>query len=73
MSFILAYSGKGIGMSKHQDEAGVATDAFKAFAQQFGPDDVYTRIILEVILEELFNVPSNLTEEIKENQDGTNN
>lgn len=60
-------------MTKQQDEVGIATDAFKAFAQQFGPDDVYTRIILEVILEELFNVSNNILEESKENQDGTNN
>lgn len=39
-------------MSKSNDEAAVGTDAFRVFAQQFGTDDVYNRIILE----ELFKV-----------------
>jgi hypothetical protein len=38
-----------------KNEAKVATDAFKSFAEQFGPDDAYTRIIIEVLLEELMN------------------
>lgn len=59
-------------MSKDPDDVGIATDAFKAFAQQFGPDDVYTRIILEVILEELFKVSSNIPEQLEKKQDGTN-
>lgn len=55
MSLALAYCGKGNGMNKPRDEAIAGTDAFRVFAQQFGPDDVYTRIILEILLEELLS------------------
>ena len=40
-------------MKNNHNEATAGTDAFKSFFQQFGPDDIYTRIIVEVLLEEL--------------------
>lgn len=56
-------------MKKNHDEATVGTDAFRAFAQQFGPDDVYNRIIVEELLKVLLGVKEEKTEEKK---DGTN-
>ena len=42
-------------MIDDKNEAKVVTDALKSFAEQFGPDDAYTRIVIEVLLEELMN------------------
>ena len=42
-------------MKKNHDEATAGTDAFRTFAKEFGPDDVYTHIILEILLEELLS------------------
>ncbi len=53
MSFTLAYCGKGNGMKNTQDDAAVGVDAFRAFALQFGADDIYNRIIVEEILKVL--------------------
>jgi hypothetical protein len=33
-----------------------AEDAFKKFSQEFGPDDVYTRILIEVVIEEILKI-----------------
>jgi hypothetical protein len=43
-------------MNKSHDEAIAGTDAFRTFAQQFGPDDVYNRIILEELLKVLLGI-----------------
>ena len=44
-------------MSLDQDKkAGV--DALSDFFKQFGPPDVYNKILLEVLLEELFGINS---------------
>ena len=40
-------------MKKNHDEATVGTDAFRTFAKEFGPDDIYNRIILEELLKML--------------------
>jgi hypothetical protein len=43
-------------MQNSPDEAQLkqAQEAFEIFSSQFGPDDVYKSIFLEVLLEELF-------------------
>lgn len=53
----------------NKNEAEVVTDAFKSFAEQFGPDDIYTRIVLELVLEELFksNYNKELSSEVTAN------
>lgn len=33
-----------------------AKDAFKKFSEQFGPDSEYTRILIEVVLEEILKM-----------------
>jgi len=53
-------------MTKSYDEAVVGTDAFRLFAQQFGPDDVYNRIILEELLKVLLGIKE------EEKKDGAN-
>jgi hypothetical protein len=40
-------------MIKNHKEAVSGTNAFQAFVKEFGPDDIYNRIILEILLEEL--------------------
>lgn len=40
-------------MIKNHKEAVAGTNAFQTFVKEFGPDDIYNRIILEVLLEEL--------------------
>lgn len=55
----------------NNDDAKVGTDAFRSFFQQFGPDDVYTRIIIEVLLEELLKKDTNTS--IKEIKNGERN
>jgi hypothetical protein len=40
-------------MKNTQDDAAVGVDAFRAFALQFGADDIYNRIIVEEILKVL--------------------
>lgn len=52
------------------DDAKIGTDALKSFAEQFGPDDVYTRIIIEVLLEELFKKQYNTEVDSKEIKNG---
>jgi len=39
-------------------------DALKLFAQEFGPDNLYNRIVIEEILKELLNIKK------KEKKDG---
>lgn len=51
---------------KNHNEAVSGTDAFKIFASEFGPDDVYTRIILEVLLKELLS-PTKLVDNKEKN------
>ena len=47
-------------MKNHQDEAQIGVEALQAFAAQFGSDDDFTRLVMEIILEELFEQnPSN--------------
>jgi hypothetical protein len=41
---------------KDSQEEGKLVDALKIFSQDFGPDDVYNRIIVEEILKELLNI-----------------
>ena len=43
-------------MNKNHNEAVAGANAFQAFAKEFGPDDVYNRIILEEILKELLGI-----------------
>lgn len=40
-------------MKNNHNEAIAGTDAFRQFAEEFGPDDIYNRIILEEILKVL--------------------
>jgi len=54
-------------MSKNHNEAIAGVNAFQAFAKEFGPDDVYNKIILEILLEELLR-PSYYTGEAKTNE-----
>jgi hypothetical protein len=42
-------------MKKHQDDANSGVEALQAFASQFGSDDPFTRLVMEIVLEELFN------------------
>lgn len=50
---------------KNIDDAVAAADALRIFTQQFGSmDDPYNRLVLEILIEELFGV------EIKEKKDG---
>lgn len=51
-------------MADNHNEAIAGVNAFKAFAEQFGDDNIYTRIIIEVLLEELLN---NFTQPKEEN------
>lgn len=44
-------------MSKKSDEE-AATDAFKIFAESFGEVDEITRVVLEILLEEIMGVSS---------------
>lgn len=53
-------------MNKNHNEAISGTNAFQAFAKEFGPDDVYTRIFLEILLEELLLEHSNTRRESNE-------
>lgn len=53
---------------KNHNEAISGTDAFKIFATEFGPNDVYTRIILEVLLEELMR-PTKLVDQKEKYED----
>lgn len=48
-------------MDNHQDKAAIGTDAFRTFVQEFGPDDVYHRTIIEILLEELMSKSSNIS------------
>tara|TARA_Y100000034_G_scaffold38278_2_gene47036 strand:+ start:16108 stop:16353 length:246 start_codon:yes stop_codon:yes gene_type:complete len=41
-------------MSKQPSNGDLGADALKDFLAQFGEPDIYTRILLEVIFEELF-------------------
>jgi hypothetical protein len=43
-------------MKNHQEEATVGTDAFLAFVQQFGQDDIYNRIIIEETLKVIMGI-----------------
>lgn len=38
---------------KNQDDEAAGTDAFKIFVESFGNMDEYTRVIIEVLLEEI--------------------
>jgi hypothetical protein len=40
-------------MKKSQEKAKLAKQAIHSFASQFGPPDIYNRIVLEVLFEEL--------------------
>jgi len=41
------------------DKAQAGVSAFNEFFSQFGPpDDVYTRVLIEILLEELFSADS---------------
>ena len=42
-------------MSKTQKEINVAVDALQTFVQEFGTQDEYTKIVMEILLEELFD------------------
>lgn len=42
-------------MKKHQDDANSGVEALQAFASEFGSDDPFTRLVMEIVLEELFN------------------
>ena len=56
LSFTAAYVGSFI-MTDPNERAGV--EAMDAFFHQFGPlDDVYTRVLWEVLLEELYGIDS---------------
>lgn len=65
LSLILTYLGRGI-MSDSKEEAGC--DAMGEFFHQFGPlDDIYVRILFEVLLEELYGINSQENENEKTN------
>jgi len=53
-SLIFAYWGKGIVMnSSDQEKARLGAETLGSFFSQFGPPDVYTQILLEVLFEML--------------------
>jgi len=56
-------------MNKNHNEAIAGINAFQAFVKEFGPDDVYNRIILEEILKALLGIK----EDAEENKDGSKN
>jgi hypothetical protein len=53
-------------MNKNHNEANAGTNAITTFVKSFGPDDIYTSIILEVLFEELLLKSNN--NEIKSNE-----
>jgi hypothetical protein len=55
-------------MNKNHNEAIAGTSAFQAFAKEFGPDDVYNRIIVEEILKALLGIKDK--EDAEEKKDG---
>lgn len=59
-------------MNKNHNEAVAGMNAFQIFSKQFGPDDIYTRIILEVLFEEILN-QSYHSKEKEENKNATEN
>lgn len=42
-------------MNKNHNEAINGMDAIRTFVQQFGPDDIYTEILIEELLMELLS------------------
>lgn len=58
-------------MNKNHNEAIAGADAFQVFAKEFGPDDVYNRIIVEEILKAILGIKDNIEEEKKD--DNKNN
>ena len=42
-------------MNKNHNEAVEGTDAIQAFVKQFGPNDIYTEILIEELLNELLS------------------
>jgi hypothetical protein len=39
----------------HQDEIGSTVNALQEFVKEFGSQDEYTKIVMEILLEELFS------------------
>ena len=58
-------------MNKNHNEAIAGTNAFQAFAKEFGPDDVYNRIIVEEILKAILGIKDK--EDTEEKKDGNKN
>lgn len=56
------YSGIDI-MKNHHEIAESGVQALQAFAAEFGSDDAFTRLVMEVIFEELFNVENYKSEQ----------
>ena len=50
-------------MGKHQDEDEACVSALSAFASQFGSNDQFTQLVMEVLLEELMSQQSNYNKE----------
>jgi len=50
-------------MSKHQDEDQSCVTALAAFASQFGSNDQFTQLVMEILLEELMSQQTNYNKE----------
>jgi hypothetical protein len=50
------------------DDIKMADDTFRGFFDSLGPNDLYKKIFLEVLLEELYGHPVDLTDVIDWNQ-----
>jgi len=50
-------------MKNHHEIAESGVQALQAFAAEFGSDDAFTRLVMEVIFEELFNVENYKSEQ----------
>lgn len=44
---------KGVNMEESTEKVNVALEAFAVFSTQLGDDDIYKRILIEVLFEEL--------------------
>lgn len=54
LSLIFAYSGSGI-MKNNPKDIDSTVNALQEFVKQFGSHDEYTKIVMEILLEELFD------------------
>jgi hypothetical protein len=54
-------------MKNHQNEINSTVDALQEFVKQFDANDDYTKLVIEILLEELFLSNKNLKNSIKSN------